>query len=361
MKIVDLFSGTGGLSLGFDKAGFKTVIAIDNNEDANKTIENNFDCRAMNITLSENSGGELKELLNGEEIDGVVGGPPCQGFSTVGTKDVNDSRNYLYKAFKSVVSVLEPRFFLIENVANILKMGNGHFSKNIVREFSELGYNVSKPIVLNAADYGIPQNRKRAFYVGVRDGWFNIPIPIYSKISTEEALSDLPLVGYGYEGIEPVDYRSAPDNTYQVLMRKNSKMVYNHNYTKHTEDTQKIISMIPDGGKISDIEPEYWKIRNYNKAFQRMSSKEPSHTIDTGHRNYFHYSEDRIPSVRECARLQSFPDDYIIYGSKTSQYRQVGNAVPPLLAEKIANNLHPNKISMSNKTLLNEQIALKLK
>ena len=119
--------------------------------------------------------------------------------------------------------------------------------------------------------------------------------------------------------------------------------------------------MIPDGGKISSIDSKYWKIRKYNKAFQRMNSKEPSHTIDTGHRNYFHYSENRIPSVRECARLQSFPDDYIFYGSKTSQYRQVGNAVPPLLAEKIAINLKPNKISMRNKTLINEQIASQLK
>jgi len=356
MNIIDLFCGAGGLSLGFERAGYTTILAIDNWQDALQTISHNIKCDVLDQTLDNESGEKIKSILGGTNIDGIIGGPPCQGFSTVGTLDINDPRNVLYKAFKSVVVAFEPRFFLIENVANILKMGD--VKRDIVAEFSHSGYNVSEPVVLNAADYGIPQNRKRAFFVGVRDGWFNIPVPIYSKISTEEALSDLPLVEYGYEGIEPLDYKNAPDNPYQELMRVNSKMVYNHNYTKHTEDTQKIISMIPDGGKISDIDPEYWKIRNYNKAFQRMSSKEPSHTIDTGHRNYFHYSENRIPSVRECARLQSFPDDYIFYGSKTSQYRQVGNAVPPLLAQVIAKNLHPHKITDKNKKHLNEQVSI---
>jgi DNA (cytosine-5)-methyltransferase 1 len=356
MNTIDLFCGAGGLSLGFERAGYTTVLAIDNWQDALQTISHNIKCDVRDKTLDNESGEKIKSILGGTKIDGIIGGPPCQGFSTVGTLDINDPRNVLYKAFKSVVVAFEPRFFLIENVANILKMGD--VKRDIVAEFSHLGYNVSEPVVLNAADYGIPQNRKRAFFAGVKDGWFNIPVPVYSKISTEEALSDLPLVEYGYEGIEPLDYKNAPVNPYQELMRVNSKMVYNHNYTKHTEDTQKIISMIPDGGKISDIDPEYWKIRNYNKAFQRMSSKEPSHTIDTGHRNYFHYSENRIPSVRECARLQSFPDDYIFYGSKTSQYRQVGNAVPPLLAQVIAKNLHPHKITDKNKKHLNEQVSI---
>ena len=358
MNIIDLFSGAGGLSLGFKQAGFNTILAIDNYKDANITLKKNLGYNISDLTLDGSSGSTIKNIITDKNIDGVIGGPPCQGFSTVGTRKLDDPRNLLYKAFKSVVIALEPRFFLIENVANILKMGDGIFKKEIVSDFSYLGYNVSSPIVLNASEYGIPQNRKRAFFVGVRDGWFNIPVPIYSKVSSKDALSDLPLIEYGYEGVEPVDYKNKPGNPYQELMRVNSNMVYNHNYTKHTKQTQKIISMIPDGGKINDIDPKYWKIRNYNKAFQRMNSKEPSHTIDTGHRNYFHYSENRIPSVRECARLQSFPDDYIFYGSKTSQYRQVGNAVPPLLAKVIAKNLHPHKITEKNKKHLNEQVAI---
>ena len=138
------------------------------------------------------------------------------------------------------------------------------------------------------------------------------------------------------ECLEIYPYKDNEVSEYQKLMRKDSDMIYNHNETKHTEQTKNIISMIKDGGRISDLPEEYWGIRKYNKAFQRMNSKEPSHTIDTGHRNYFHYKENRVPSVRECARIQSFPDKFVFIGSKTSQYKQVGNAVPPLLAEEIA-------------------------
>ena len=119
-------------------------------------------------------------------------------------------------------------------------------------------------------------------------------------------------------------------------MRGNSDILFNHEPTRHTDQTKEIISMIPDGGNISDLPKEYWNVRKYNKAFQRMNSKLPSNTIDTGHRNYFHYKENRVPSVRESARIQSFPDSYEFLGSKTSQYKQVGNAVPPLLAKVVA-------------------------
>ena len=122
-------------------------------------------------------------------------------------------------------------------------------------------------------------------------------------------------------------------------MRYASPELTNHEPTRHTNQTKEIISMIPDGGKITDLPEEYWSIRKYNKAFQRMNSNLPSNTIDTGHRNYFHYEESRVPSVRESARIQSFPDDFEFLGSKTSQYKQVGNAVPPLLAEVIAKQI----------------------
>ena len=120
------------------------------------------------------------------------------------------------------------------------------------------------------------------------------------------------------------------------LMRKNSTRILNHQITEHSEQTVSIISKIPDGGSIKDLPREFWEVRKYNKAFERMSSQRPSNTVDTGHRNYFHFEENRIPTVRENARLQSFPDDFEILGSKTSQYKQVGNAVPPLLAYAIA-------------------------
>ena len=138
---------------------------------------------------------------------------------------------------------------------------------------------------------------------------------------------------------EIMDYRCEPQNEYQKLMRNNSKTVKNNQITIHSEQTKNIISMIPDGGKIKDLPPEFWTVRKYNKAFERMGSKRQSNTVDTGHRNYFHYSENRIPTVRENARLQSFTDDFEFLGSKTSQYKQVGNAVPPLLAQAVAEEI----------------------
>ena len=118
-------------------------------------------------------------------------------------------------------------------------------------------------------------------------------------------------------------------------MRKNSVKITNNDITRHTEQTKNVISLVPDGGNIKDLPEEYYKIRNYSTAFKRMNSKKPSTTIDCGHRNYFHYKENRVPTVRESARIQSFPDDYFFTESKTSQYTQVGNAVPPLLARNI--------------------------
>ena len=336
-KILDLFCGCGGLSLGFEKAGFEVALALDVWNDAIKTYNKNHSnsvgiCKDVHELENE----FLKKFSEEENIVGVIGGPPCQGYSTVGTRDVNDPRNHLYLEYCRIVEVINPQFFVIENVKGLLTLNKGMFKEDIIERFSRLGYNISFK-VLNAADYGVPQNRQRVFFVGIKEDVFEFPQEKNLKVSTLEALSDLPYLDNRKEYLSVYSYSDKGKLTeYQKLMRKDSLMIYNHNETKHTEQTKNIISMIKDGGKISDLPEEYWGVRKYNKAFQRMNSKEPSHTIDTGHRNYFHYKENRVPSVRECARIQSFPDNFIFYGSKTSQYKQVGNAVPPLLAEHIA-------------------------
>ena len=152
-------------------------------------------------------------------------------------------------------------------------------------------------------------------------------------VSTYDALCDLPSLD---NGENPETYKLCPQNEFQRMMRQNSNRLLNNDVTNHTDQTKKIISLIKDGGNIRDLPEEYYKIRNYNAAFKRMNSKLPSGTIDCGHRNYFHYSENRIPTVRESARIQSFPDNYLFTGNKGSQYTQVGNAVPVLLAKEIA-------------------------
>lgn len=346
-KILDLFCGCGGLSLGFENAGFEVALAIDIWKDAIETYNKNHSKPvAICKDIHELDNKYLRDLSQKENIVGVIGGPPCQGYSTVGTRDVNDPRNHLYLEYCRVVEAIKPKFFVIENVKGLLTLNNGMFKEDIIERFSKLGYNISFK-VLNASNYGVPQNRQRVFFVGLKDEEFDFPEEKNYKVSTFEALSDLPSLDIMEGCLDIYPYKDNEVNEYQKMMRKDSDMIYNHNETKHTEQTKNIISMIKDGGRISDLPEEYWGVRKYNKAFQRMNSKEPSHTIDTGHRNYFHYKENRVPSVRECARIQSFPDKFVFIGAKTSQYKQVGNAVPPLLAQEIAQQI--KKYIISNK------------
>lgn len=335
-KIIDLFCGCGGLSSGFEAAGFHVTLAVDIWADAIDTYNHNHKSKvAICRDLTTISQEELIDLNINNDIVGVIGGPPCQGFSTVGTRDVNDARNQLYLEYYRVVKTIRPEFFVIENVKGLLTLNNGKFKDDILERFQDLGYSVHYDI-LNAADYGIPQNRKRVFFVGIKNKVFTFPDGKDYKVTTQEALSDLPSLD------PPVhkNYVCEPSNEYQKRMRGASTQVHNHAETKHTAQTKEIISMIKDGGTISDLPEEYWDVRKYNKAFQRMPSNGQSNTIDTGHRNYFHYKENRIPSVREAARIQSFNDEFEFLGSKTSQYKQVGNAVPPLLAYEIAKAIY---------------------
>lgn len=327
-KIIDLFCGCGGLSRGFELAGFESILAIDMWNDAIKTYNYNHKKEvAICKDIRELNNKYLEKIANENEISGIIGGPPCQGYSTVGKRDINDERNYLYLEYCRIVEKVKPQFFVLENVKGLLTLNNGMFKEDIIKRFESLGYIVTYK-VLNASDYGVPQNRQRVFFVGIKNKKFKFPKEFGYRISTKEAISDL-------ENCSS-HYKCEPKTEYQKIMRNRQNELKNNEITVHSEQTTLIINLIPDGGKIKDIDEKYWKVRKYNKAFQRMNSNLPSNTIDTGHRNYFHYKENRIPTVRESARIQSFSDDFIFLGSKTSQYKQVGNAVPPLLAKAIA-------------------------
>jgi DNA (cytosine-5)-methyltransferase 1 len=339
MKIIDLFSGVGGLSLGFEQAGFEVVASVDIWDDAIKTFNHNrADKCGMVIDINKFNDKTLNELLKKTSITGVIGGPPCQGFSTARLSDngenihgVNEKRNHLYLEFYKTVKKSNPDFFVIENVRGMVTLNKGAFVKDILDRFGKLGYTI-KHEILNAANYGVPQNRNRVFFIGLKNATFEFPVRSPTQVSTSDALSDLPLQPLS----SPSKYSQSAQNQYQKLMRRDSIQILNHENTNHSEQTKQIIALIPDGGSIKSLPSEYWEVRKFNKAFQRMNSRLPSLTIDTGHRNYFHFSENRIPTVRESARIQSFPDSFEFLGSKTSQYKQVGNAVPPLLAYQIA-------------------------
>lgn len=338
-KIIDLFSGAGGFSLGFEHAGFESIIAIDKWEDAIETYNFNRKNKVGTTRdICEFSNEEIKELNKNNDVVGIIGGPPCQGFSMVGTRDETDERNNLYLQFVRFVKEIEPKFFILENVRGLLTMANGFFKNDIIERFSKIGYNVVYK-VLRASEYGVPQSRERVFFVGLSKKTFGNLMFDFAKIekkqlvSTKDALSDLPSLDNDESQTE---YASEPQNQFQKEMRKRSTKILNNEITKHTQQTIDIIKMVPDGGNIRSIDPKFYSVRNYNAAFKRMDSTLPSGTIDCGHRNYFHYSENRIPTARESARIQSFPDIYVFKGNKSSQYTQIGNAVPPKLAESIA-------------------------
>lgn len=337
-NIIDLFCGAGGFSFGFESAGYNVKMALDSWKDAIETFNENHSSKVgICKNIYDFTNDEIKEFGLKNSIKGIIGGPPCQGFSMVGTRNEKDDRNTLYLQYVRFVENIMPEFFILENVKGLLTLKGGHFKEDILKRFSELGYNVNFK-VLKASEYGVPQNRERVFFVGLRkdifgDRQFIFPDKVETIINTKDAISDLPSL----DNDEPhYLYGKEPSNNYQKLMRKNSKILMNNEITNHTDQTKNVISLIPDGGNIKSLPEEYYKIRNYNTAFKRMNSCQPASTIDCGHRNYFHYKENRIPTVRESARIQSFPDRFKFSGSKTSQYTQVGNAVPPLLAQKVA-------------------------
>ncbi len=351
-KVVDLFCGAGGLSKGFLDAGYDVVLGIDYDDAALETFQKNHgSTTAMKLDLYNHENIEkivafLKER-NIENLDVLVGGPPCQGFSYAGKMDINDKRNFLYIAMVKLTERLRPKAVLLENVLAMIEANGGVGARRVIDDFKAIGYKMV-PKVLFAPDYGVPQIRKRVFFVGLRDSEdeFCFPEAMLDPshyVTCEDAISDLPSLqtdkGEILRGEKVQDYMTEPQSDYQRLMRKRSLKVYNHVGSVPIEKTRKMIALVPEGKNYLALPDEYRGMYRYHEALTRYNSKKPSLTINTGHRSHFHYKWNRIPTVRESARLQSFPDDFIFYGNQSEQFKQVGNAVPPLLGQVIAEQL----------------------
>ncbi|OHE03579.1 MAG: DNA (cytosine-5-)-methyltransferase [Sulfurimonas sp. RIFOXYD12_FULL_36_11] len=336
-KVIDLFCGSGGLSHGFIEAGYDVVLGIDYWKDAIETFTyNHKNSKGLIADLSIDTPQEISKKTETYNADLIIGGPPCQGFSIAGKRIVDDERNKLYKSFVSFVKFYKPSVFLMENVPNIVSMHQGVIKDTIINDFESLGYTVVCKVLL-ASEFGVPQNRKRAFFVGTKNKKeFIFPEPTTRNIiSSEDAISDLTEKSIS----DGTKHTIEPKSDYQKMIRKDSNLIFNHEITNHSNQTIEIIAMVPDGGNYKNLPIELQKTRNVNIAWTRLNSKKPSFTIDTGHRHHFHYKFNRVPTVRESARIQSFPDSFIFLGSKTSQYKQVGNAVPSLLAKILAETI----------------------
>ena len=336
MNAIDLFAGCGGLSKGFMDAGFNIIVGVDNDQVALNTFALNHNgAKALNADLSkQETFDKIKKIADGKSIDVIIAGPPCQGFSLTGPRNFDDPRNRLYLAVLKMVKQYQPKGFIIENVPGMATMYDGQVKEEVLRRFREMGYNIDYRI-LCAADYGVPQMRKRLVYMGVRSdiGSPRFPEKVLKPdqyVTCREAIDDLP--SRVDELGEEIDvYCAEPRTEYQRKMRGRCTVLHNHVATNHKKFVKDTIALVPEGGNWRDLPKGVGESRTFHEAWTRYDGNKPSRTIDTGHRNHFHYKYNRVPTIRENARLQSFPDDFVFTGTRTQQNRQVGNAVPPLL------------------------------
>ena len=339
--VIDLFAGVGGLSLGFEMEGFDILLANEFDQSIATAYKENH--KSTNVVVGDITSLDLSKVF-GEyvnKIDVVIGGPPCQGFSQKGKrKTINDERNFLFKHYVEVVKFVKPKYFVMENVPNLLTAEKGFFLNEIKGLLKGYGYSIRYG-VLNAADYGVPQNRRRAIIIGKYLATPpELPLPCKQKVTIWDAISDLAYLESG-EGEFEQEYRNSPKSDYEKKMRKGSKILYNHMATKHSALALERLSLIPPNAGKEILPKEHITKSVYSGTWSRMKQNDVAVTITTrfdtpSSGKFTHPFLNRAITVREAARLQSFPDTFKFIGSKMSQMKQVGNAVPPLLARKIA-------------------------
>ncbi len=330
---IDLFSGCGGLSSGLEMAGHRCLLGVDANKEAIQSFAANHQEAAVYLgDIKKLSEKKLKELLRGQKVDMVVGGPPCQGFSTVGKGVVEDQRNLLFKEFIRIVKATNPKVILFENVTGLVAKKNQPVLNKIFQYFERLGYNMDAR-VLSAEEFGVPEKRRRTIIMGVKGGECLFPVATHGT----RAGNKVRTVAEAFKNLKARDGR-----------------VYNHDVKlaqiKKTEDVERL-KFIPAGRGIryEADEKEFlpkklrfkvdWEALRENRfrqtRLQRLPLTEPSPTILTARTSYYHPKEARYLTPREAAACQSFPNDFIFHGSQTAIFRQIGNAVPPLLAEAL--------------------------
>lgn len=346
--ILDLFSGAGGFSYGMEKnKNFVTAVATDFNEKALNTFAHNMP-HAKTICGDITNVDVKKSIIENSKklgVNMIIGGPPCQGFSLKGKKlGLEDPRNYLFKEYLNVVNELQPKVFVIENVKALLSTSAGWFKNQIIEEVSKMGYFINYG-VLTASDFGVPQTRQRAIFICSKNKPIELPKANCSKVVTvRDAISDLAYLNAS-EGDDVSQYKNEPQSDYQIIMRANSNVLYNHKASKHADIAIKKLKLIPPEKGKECLPEELRGNQRFSGTWGRLKWDYPSPTIDTrfdacsnGTNN--HPVLNRAITPREAARLQSFDDSFVFIGSKFYIRQQIGNAVPPLMAKAIADQIY---------------------
>ena len=344
-NVIDLFSGVGGLSYGFlNLPDFNIVAANEIEKDIYIAYKlNHKNVKMLNVDINDLTEVYLNEAIGGMNIDVVVGGPPCQSYSTLGKRKMDDRAN-LFMQYKRVLQIIKPRAFVFENVVGILSIDKGRLFQDIQAEFEELGY-ILKHKVLNAVNYGVPQHRERVFLVGFRnENNFIYPDETHGDgllpfVTLKDALGDLPVLKSNEQNNS---YAFEPSNNFLNFVRKDGTTILTeHSSPKNGEHLIRIMEMLKDGQNKFDLPIEIRPKSGYGNTYAKLWWEKPSTTIT---RNFacpsssrcIHPRDSRALSIREGARLQSFPDDYKFYGSDGMKRLEIGNAVPPLLSLAIA-------------------------
>lgn len=339
---IDIFSGAGGLSLGAEMAGINIRYAIEVNESAAKTFRRNH--KGVSVICEDITKLEPNKFVDKNGVFIIMGGPPCQGFSMSNTmnRNMENPKNFLFKEFVRFVREIKPTWFVFENVWGLTKMNKGETQKMIELCFEELGYTVSSK-VLWASDYGVPQNRNRFFLIGNKNGIkYEFPEPFNYQVTVKDAIEDLPLLQNG-DNYETMPYRlpvskvskyaqqmrrNSTESTQNYVSRNNDLVIKRYSYIKQGENWR----AIPD----SLMENYADKNRTHSGIYKRLREDSPSVVISNYRKSMLiHPTQDRGLSVREAARIQSFPDDFYFEGPISHIQQQIGNAVPPLLAKAV--------------------------
>lgn len=327
---IDLFSGAGGLHIGFENMGFQIKLCIDNNDLVEKTHKRNFpNIPIINKDINQVSTDEIKQYLEGHTVDVIIGGPPCQGFSTIGKRSSSDPekrnkkdpRNELVLTYARIIKEIKPKFIVMENVRGILTLEGGNYLKNVLAILRDAGYEVDYKLI-NMADYGVPEIRERVIIIGNRVGLpIDFPKPDHSN--------------------NPDDGLPEWENCWDVikdLVQLPDMPEFNHVALKHTDKNIERYKLIPEGGRLPEglLSPELYR-KNFGNTFKRLSRTKPALTMVPGNDAFpIHPTLNRSLTVREAARIQTFPDTMIFEGNRRQQGHQVGNAVPPLFSKKLA-------------------------